>query len=223
MMSTLLSIPLFQGLTKDELINLLEKVRPDFLHFQDEYILHQGDNHLQLLIILKGVVRRELAAADDTYQFRESMEESSIIEISTLFGRNTALRASYYAEGEVSLLAFDKNYLFSVFGHFDIVQLNLLNYFCAHAQTIYERQAARSAGSIKGIFCHFIRNLSESPHGEKQLHITRINLAELLGCNRRRMSEEIAQWEREGLLSLSYGNIVIPDLSRLEATINDDK
>ena len=217
MMSTLLSIPLFQGLTMDELMTLLEQVRPDFLHFEDEYFLRQGERHTQLLYILNGHVIRERKESHGNYLFSEVIEEGSFIEISSLFGRDISLRASYGAKGEVTLLAFDKSYMFNVFGRFSIVQLNLLNLYCAHSQALLENHIPPLGDDIRTRFCHLVRNLCESPFGEKQLKITRVNLARLLGCNCRRMSEEITCWQRAGLVSLTYGGLDIPDLNRLLA------
>ena len=216
MMSQLLSMPLFQGLTMDELMKLLEQVRPDFLHFEDDYIQRSGERHNRLLYILRGKVIRELPGPGNRYLFTEVLDESTFIEISSLFGRNTTLRASYRAVGEAVLLAFDKSYMFNVFGQFSIVQLNILNLYCAYAQSLLERQSLPIGDDIHTLFCHFVRSLCENPRGEKQLKMTRDDLALQLGCNRRRMSELIVSWQKAGLVNLSYSQIAIPDLKRLQ-------
>ena len=216
MMSQLLSMPLFQGLTMDELMKLLEQVRPDFLHFEDAYIQRSGERHNRLLYILRGNVVRELSGPGGRFLFTEVLDESTFIEISSLFGRDTSLRASYRAVGEAVLLAFDKSYMFNVFGHFSIVQLNILNLYCAYSQSLLERQSMPIGDEIHTLFCHFIRSLCENPRGEKQLKMTRNDLALQLGCNRRRMSELIVSWQKAGLVDLSYSHISIPDLIRLQ-------
>lgn len=216
MMSQLLSMPLFQGLTMDELMKLLEQVRPDFLHFEDAYIQRSGERHNRLLYILRGNVVRELSGPGGRFLFTEVLDESTFIEISSLFGRDTSLRASYRAVGEAVLLAFDKSYMFNVFGHFSIVQLNILNLYCAYSQSLLERQSMPIGDEIHTLFCHFIRSLCENPRGEKQLKMTRNDLALQLGCNRRRMSELIVSWQKAGLVDLSYSQISIPDLKRLQ-------
>ena len=216
MMSQLLSMPLFQGLTMDELMKLLEQVRPDFLHFEDAYIQRSGERHNRLLYILRGNVVRELSDPGGRFLFTEVLDESTFIEISSLFGRDTSLRASYRAVGEAVLLAFDKSYMFNVFGHFSIVQLNILNLYCAYSQSLLERQSMPIGDEIHTLFCHFIRSLCENPRGEKQLKMTRNDLALQLGCNRRRMSELIVSWQKAGLVDLSYSQISIPDLIRLQ-------
>jgi len=217
MMSTLLSIPLFQGLTMDELLRLLEQVRPDFLHFADsDCIARQGERHSRLLYSLQGSVVREHAVQGGRLRLTETMAEGHFIELTSLFGRDTSLRAGYRAKGDVTLLAFDKEYMFSVFGHFSIVQLNLLNLFCAQSQAALDRLNAPMRGDgLLPLFYRFVANLCETPWGEKMLDVTRVELARLMGCNRRRLSDRVAGWEARGLISIAYGRIVIPDMQRL--------
>lgn len=217
MMSTLLSIPLFQGLTMDELLRLLEQVKPDFPHYEDgDYIVRQGERHRQLLYVLSGTVVREHAVQSGSLRFTERLAAGHFIELTSLFGRDASLRASYRAEGDVALLAFDKEYMFNVFGRFSIVQLNLLNLICAQSQSAIDRLTAPLRGEgIMPQFCRFVTNLCESTWGEKQLDVTRVELARLLGCNSRRLSDEMAGWEARGLITIAYGRIIIPDMKRL--------
>ena len=84
MMSTLLSMPLFQGLTMDELMKVLAQVRPDFLHFKDSTILRQGEPHTRLLYVLRGSVVREMSATQGRYSISEVIDEQTFIEISSL-------------------------------------------------------------------------------------------------------------------------------------------
>ena len=219
MMSTLLTIPLFQGLTTDELMRLLERVRPDFLHYCDVPIVRQGERHTRLLFVLHGKVLRSMQLPDVPLCFTEELGEPGIIELCSLFGRTTTLPASYYAEGDVTLLAFDKTVLFNTFGHFDIIQLNLLNILCAYTQSYTQKQMSLPSGeNIPQRFCRLIDNLSSNPMGEKRLDITRITLAGLLDCNRRIMSQQLVEWEKAGLIRLSYGGIEIPDYQIVSQT-----
>lgn len=216
MMSTLLSIPLFQGLTMDELLRLLEQVRPDFPHFDDSYIARQGERHRQLLYVLSGTVVREQDIQGGSLRLSERLPAGHFIELASLFGRDTSLRASYRAEGDVALLAFDKEFMFNVFGRFSIVQLNLLNLICAQSQSALDRLTAPVRGEgILPRFCRFVANLCETTWGEKQLDVTRVELARLMGCNPRRLSDEMAGWEARGLIIIAYSRIIIPDMQRL--------
>lgn len=219
MMSTLLTTPLFQGLTTDELMQLLERVSPDFLHYCDEPIVRQGEHHTRLLYVLHGTVHRSMQLPDIPFCFTEELGEPGIIEFSSLFGRTTILPASYYAVGDVTLLAFDKTVLFNTFGHFDIIQLNLLNILCSYIQAYTRKQMSLPSGeNIPQRFCRLIDNLSLKPTGAKRLDIARTTLAAVLDCNRRTMSQQLVEWEKAGLLKLSYASIEIPEYQIVSQT-----
>lgn len=219
MMSLLLSLPLFQGLTLDQLMHILEKAPLDFINLSDGRFVRQGERHDKVSFILKGRVERVLTNQQAAYTFAETMEETDIIELCSLFGRNALYGADYWAKGEVTLLSFDKRYLFTVLNHFDIVQLNLLNLFSARSQSLQQRLLEVSGHSLIGQFCHFINKISDIPRGRKELEMTRVDLANLLDCSRRRMSEEIVSWEKKGLIEVSYGRLVIPDLRQFTLAV----
>lgn len=217
-MSSLLTLPLFQGLTKEQLMNLLEKAIPEFISVTDEPILRRGDRHDRILLILKGRVTRSYTGPSRC-TLRELLCEGDIIEFTSLFGKSTRVLADYSAEGEVCLLAFDKRYMFTVFNRFDIIQLNMLNLYCAHAQALHSKLTAAVGNSLASRFCHLVDTLSDNSYGPKQLIVPRTRLAELFGCSRRPMSAQIVAWENAGLVKVAYGQILIPDLSHLRQVL----
>ena len=219
MMSTLLTLPLFQGLTLEQLVLLLEKAVPEFIYLTDEPILLHGERHNRILLILNGNVLRHYTHPQGGCSLRETMHEGDIIELTSLFGKSTQLKADYAAQGEVTLLAFDKRYLFTVFNRFDIIQMNLLNLCCARSQTLQDKLTSSVGGTLGERFCHLVDTLSDSPSGAKELTVSRVRLAELLGVSRRPMSAEISTWEEAGLVSSSYAQIFIPDLPHLRQAL----
>lgn len=212
MTSTLLSLPLFQGLTMDQMMSILEKVRIDFVSPKDEDFLHRGERQEKILFILKGDVVREMTDPSGRCVLQEHLYAPSLIEFSALFGRDVIAKASYRANGEVTLLSFDKHYMFDIFNHFKVVQMNMLNLLCARIQTLQDKLLQDRGSTIAASFLRMVNSLSESSVGEKQLIVTRVDLADMIGCSRRHMSEEIVKWEEQGLIQIAYGRIIIPDL-----------
>lgn len=212
MMSILLTLPLFQGLTLEQLMLVLEKAVPEFLNLSDEPIMFSGDRHSRILLILKGTVMRRYTEPQGLCTLRETLREGDIIEFTSLFGKTTFVTADYYAEGDVTLLAFDKQYLFTVFNRFEVIQMNLLNLFCARAQALQAKHTPQVGRTIAERFLHLIDDLADTPYGKKELAVSRTDLATLLDLSRRPMSAEMVVWEQAGLVQLSYAQIVIPDL-----------
>lgn len=218
MTSTLLSLSLFQGLTREELMDILTKTRLEFVNLKDSYVLRQGDRHEQVFFIISGNVVREYKDPEGRFTFCEPVC-GDIIEASSLFGRDTTLRASYRAEGNVTLMKFDKRYLFNVFNHFAIVQLNILNSLCASTQASEEKTFISSGKNIGTSLYQFVTGLSLYHEGAKTLEITRVDLADLLGCNRRAMSDLMTQWDERGIIVIGYRQFIIPSLETLKKII----
>ena len=215
MMSMLLTLPLFCGLTMEQLMSLLEKAVPEFITLTDVPILRRGERHSRLLFILQGTVTRQYTDPSGRCTLCEPLHEGDIVEFASLFGRGVLALADYYAEGEVRLLAFDKQYLFSVFNRYDIVQMNILNLCCAHADVLHAKLTTFPGDALERRFCHLVEAFSVTTHNPKRLKVPRTQLAELLGCSRRPMSERIAAWEKEGLVQTAYGEIIITNLHAL--------
>lgn len=217
MMSTLLQLPLFQGLTVNQLMDILEKVRPDFFTVTDGYVARQRDKHDQMLFLLKGRLWREYRDPSGRFTFTESLDSTRLLEAGSMFGRMAEYEASYRADGRASLLAFNKKYMFSVFNRFDIVQLNMLNLLSAHAQAIQDKLRDTLGGDDVTCFRTFINNLSEVHTGAKRLEATRHELAMMFGCSQRRLSDHIVAWAKAGLLDAAYSCITIHDLTQFNA------
>lgn len=223
MMSILLQLPLFQGLTLDHLLRVLEKVRPNFTHATGECFIKQGSHHDQMMYVLNGTVQREHKDKTGRLTFCETLQGTRLIEPDTMFGRMAEYEASYHAVGHVSMLWLDKKCLFTIFNHFDVVQLNILNLLSAQSQTQSDKVACPISGIPIKDFYSLVWKNSLVPSGAKEITCNRHVLAELLGCSRRRLSEEIVEYETKGLLATTYGGIIIPDLARFGAEVENEK
>ena len=112
MYDTLLELPLFQGLTKENITSIIEKVKMGFHTFEHKQnIASQGDKCNSLIFILDGNVA--ITSTDEKYNFRIEEEISGpyIIEPYSLFGMHTKYHASYSAINEVETLNIDKSYI----------------------------------------------------------------------------------------------------------------
>ena len=71
MYDTLLELPLFQGLTKENITSIIEKVKMGFHKYEDrETIVSQNDRCNRLIFILDGKV--EITINDEKHNFHYS-------------------------------------------------------------------------------------------------------------------------------------------------------
>ena len=90
MYDTLLQLPLFQGLCKNDFTNIIGKVKLHFRKYNaDDIIVEQGAPCTQLIFLLNGEMISQ--ATDDQYPYSlvETLGSPFVIETYSLFGMKT--------------------------------------------------------------------------------------------------------------------------------------
>ena len=110
MYDNLLLLPLFQGLSKNDMTTIIEKVKLHFLTYQKgETILQQGEPCNQLCFLLNGEVMVQTKDAHNDFSLSEILKEPYIIEPQSVFGTidekfmNFIAHRSQLQEGEKRL------------------------------------------------------------------------------------------------------------------------
>ena len=105
MYDTLLQLPLFQGLSKNDITDILSKVKFHFKKYETgEYIFRQGDICTEVGFLLSGTLIAETVSNNHSYMFCEALSTACVIELYSLFGIRPSFQASYRAVSEVSVL-----------------------------------------------------------------------------------------------------------------------
>ena len=72
MYENLLSLPYFQGMSKDDITTMLDKVVFEFIKYNDgETICHRGDDCNEFLILTQGTLQAVSEAPDKSYKITE--------------------------------------------------------------------------------------------------------------------------------------------------------
>ena len=115
MYDTLLMLPLFQGMSQADLTRIIEKVKFDFVKFEDrEVIFRQGERCDKLVFLLSGELLSEAVAPCGLFTLEERLDRPVMVELHSLFGSDTTYKSTYTACGEVAMLMIDKSYVFKL-------------------------------------------------------------------------------------------------------------
>ena len=213
MYDKLLKLPLFQGLSKNDLTVILEKVKVEFRSYSPkEYIIKQQTPCTELVFLLDGKVRA--CVTDTTYKFSlcEEICEQLIIEPYSLFGMRPFFTATYRAETEVNTLVLKKEYILPLLCKYDIFNLNYINLLSNRAQTMQQKLWNTHIGSTLEKIINFLALRCMLPYGMKELSITMEDLANLLDDTRINVSRALNKLQELGYISLSRKAIKINDL-----------
>ena len=135
MYETIMDLPLFKGIGEDQLSQMLEKTKMEFLKFEDgEVICRMDENVESLNFILNGRVKLTYRMNNFPIEIDEIRNKNSVIGALHLFGMNTSYNSVSTAIGKVSIMRIGKSQYMNILKSDSIYMLNFLNYLSAAAQ-----------------------------------------------------------------------------------------
>lgn len=216
MYETLLQLPLFQGLSKNDITDIFTKVK---FHFQKytagEYLYKQDDRCCEVCFIISGTVMTETVSRNRTYTFCEVLPTPSVIELYSLFGISPTYQASYRALTETSTLTINKQYLLEQLNNYIPCGFNFSNIICTRGQYLYQRIWSDTIGDLRTRFIQFVLQRSNRPAGQKIIRIKMEDLASLLIDRRINVSRMLNELQNNGLIKLRRKEIEIPAFEEL--------
>lgn len=217
MYDTLLQLPLFQGLAKNDFTSILDKVKIHFLKRKaGDTVALGGEDCCELVFLLNGSLVSKTSDRDELYTFYEAINAPFLIEPYSLFGWSTKYVSTYTALTACNLVTIEKAYLLSELNNYEIIRLNYLNILSNRAQNLHDRLWTNLPESLHDRIVEFILLHSYVPGGEKRLKIKMDDLAKLLSSTRIRVSKALNEMQDKHWLTLHRGEIRIPDISLLK-------
>lgn len=224
MYDNLLLLPLFQGLSKNDLTTIIEKVKFHFQHYKEgETFIRQGEKCQQLCFLLSGEIEVHTASPRHAFSLSEVIEGPYIIEPQSLFGMQTCYTATYRAHSPISVLTIDKCYLFSELNNYEIFRLNYLNILSNRAQLAYQKLWHTHIGTLNEKFTNFIGLRCQKMTGEKTLYTTMEELAFLIDETRINLSRLLNQLQQQGLVKLRRKEIYIPNFEEMTEYLKENQ
>jgi CRP-like cAMP-binding protein len=216
MYETLLSLPLFQGMSQADFNSLLQKIRLDFVRYADgDVIIEKGDRCGSLAFLINGTVESSRSGMDGNFTFSEQIDAPCLIEPYSMFGRAGSYQRTYKAKESCSFLMVDKQYIYTELGKYNICRMNLLNILSGRVQQLDAHIWSLDGMALRERIIRFIKGLSDIQSGQKRLAIKMNDLATLMDATRLNVSRELNALESEGLISLRRKEILIPALENL--------
>lgn len=216
MYENLLCLPYFQGMSKDDITAILDKVKLEFFSYGDKEILREcGEECNRFTLLTKGTIISEATAPDGSYKITEEHTAPLALEPYSIFGYSTGYKRRYTSKGECTLLTIDKNYFFSDFSGQNIFMINFMNLISRKVQLLEKSIWEDTPTSIEGRIIKFIEQRCESRQGCKHLYIKMERLAEILCETRLNVSRALNSLQEQGCIVLCRKEIHIPRFEEL--------
>ena len=212
----LMQLPLFQGMSRSELFEVIEQAVFHFRKIGDgKVVAEQGKPCHQLTFLMSGELVSETYIPDSHLTFSETFTPYMAIETHSLFGKTPAYKATYRARGEVSLLSIDKRYAYTLLGNYEVFRINLLSMFGSKVENQHKLLWDIGERELEGRIARFIRSLCTTPQEEKVLKVKMEDLARVLDATRLNVSRILNKWQAEGLITMRRKEFVVHDITRL--------
>lgn len=209
-------LPLFIGMSPDELSHVVEKTKFTFNKVAaGSVIVHEGDPCGRFIFLITGQVLMEARAADNRYTVIEEQKIYDALEPECAFGLSQRFTHTFRAVTDCSFVSFDKNEALHLTAVSLIFRLNVLNLLSTALQKEQRQTWHAATRTTAQRVIRFFNTHCRYPAGRKVFRIKMTTLAEELNCSRLQVSECLNDMKQRRWLSFSRGIITIPALEKL--------
>lgn len=212
----LIELPLFIGISTDELSDIVGQTKFGFHKLAvDRPLVSTDDKCTQLFFLMSGTLRVVSYADNYRYRIEEELSAPAVIQPEHLFGLQQRYTKDFIAHTDCSLLSLDKAEVLRLLDSYLIFRLNLLNSISMQAQRMSRIPWRQQPSEIRQQFVNFLRLRCLTQAGCKVLRIRMEELAKELHQSRLNVSRMLNALQNEGLLTMSRGIIIVPQLETL--------
>lgn len=212
MFDILMDLPLFQGVSREKLSELIEKTPFHFLKFADgDKIIETGDPCTHVRFIISGEARVETTSQMRRVTVSETMSSPSVLGPEYLFGLETHYPFCVRAKGTCGILQITKADYINILMSDKVFLFNVLNILSRKSQKSASNILAISSGSIAERLSYFVLSLTNRGAKEIKLTFKQKDLCTILGTQRSSFIAAITKMKGDGVLDFTMSEITIKD------------
>lgn len=216
MYEKLQQLPLFQGLSINELSYILGRIKLDFnRHDYSSILAVQGDSIKKLSYVLEGMVVVRNKSKNGHFLIEEFINEIHLIEPYNLFGMWQRYDFSYSLESGGYTLDIDKRFFCDIMMEMNVVRMNMLNMMSHRLQNNSISLRQHEPCNVTEKFTRFIRNNCLKLSGKKILYAKMDDIANILSESRLNLSRALNSLADMDIVELRRMEVVIPDITKL--------
>lgn len=207
-----MNLPLFKGLSHEQVSAFLEKTHITFSKYSDnEKIVSAEDRADVVKCVISGKIRvAHRIGKDNTLKITELQHNNNVLGADRLFGMDTTCGFEAYAVGNVSTMEFSKEQYMGLLSSGSIYLLNYLNFLSYRAQIRYSIFETYPEGGLKAICSRLIKAYCSKNSQEISLSFDMNSFAKFCNMDTETLYREMICLENTGIIrrtpldSLSY-------------------
>lgn len=212
MFDTLLELPLFRGVSREKIAEIVGKAKFHFLKYLPGHeFVHKGEACTHLKFILSGDVRVTIDNLDGRFSVSQTLTGPDVLLPDFLFGRATSYPCSGVAVTPTSILQIEKSEYVKILSLDTVFLLNYLNYLSMNAQKAVDGVLALSVGDIESRIAFWIISLTQPSGKDIRMECRHRDLTSVFGVQRSSLVAALTNMKSQGLVDFDGNTIEILD------------
>ncbi|MGM9804508.1 MAG: Crp/Fnr family transcriptional regulator [Muribaculaceae bacterium] len=221
---TLMALPLFQGISRLKLSELVEKVPFHFSKYRDgNPIVKAGDKCNSMLFLVSGQVRIDIPCQNKRIHFIETVTAPNVIGPEYMFGKTTAYPFNVFSHGVCGTLQITKADYVNMLQTDKVFLFNILNMLSRSNQTSTASILSHTKGSICERIAQMVSILAHPDATDLRISFRQKDFSSMLGSQRTSFINALEHMKADGLIDYSLNEIVIKDRNKLLNASNISK
>lgn len=217
MYETIMNLPLFKGLSHEQVSSFLEKTHIKFSKYSDrEKIISAGERVKEIKCLISGQMRLSYNLGNDNcFRLTELRRNHEVLGADRLFGMDTTYGFDAYAVGNVSTMEFSKEQYQNLLNAGSIYLINYLNFLSYGAQVRFNIFSDYPKGGVAVNCARLIRTYCSRNSENITFYFNHQDFAQFCDMDPDSFNREIAYLESSGIIRQIPGGISIVSEERL--------
>lgn len=210
MYEILMGLPLFNGVSRDCISQIIEKYKFHFLKYlPGEQIITAGETCTHIKFIISGRVRSKIENADGRFKVSQTLTAPEVIVPEYLFGRATQYPCAVTAIDDVGILQISKAEYMEILKIDQIFMFNLLNILSMNAQKSIEGILSMTTGNLEERIAFWITALTQTGGTDIVLTCKQRDLYALFGVQRTSFISTLDNMKERGVIDYNSNEIKV--------------
>lgn len=221
MYETLMRMPLFAGVSRQRMSEIIGKYKFHFLKFNPgEKIVTEGDACTHLKSVIAGNVRVTVKSLDQRFQVAQTLSAPDLIAPEFFFGKTTTYPATVEAIDSTGILQLDKTDFLNIINSDPVFLFNYLNILSVNAQRSIEGVLALTSGSLEKRIAYWIVALTQTNGKDITLQCRQRDMYTVFGVPRQSLISALDRMSHDGIITYTSGEIKVLDRRLLIAILS---
>lgn len=216
MYELLMGLPLFSGVTKERMLEVVGKTKFHFLKYSaGETIVLPGQTCTHLKFIISGSVKSSITNADGRFVVTQTLTAPAVIAPEYIFGRVTIYPCKVVTLETSSILQIEKSEYIKILNSDPIFLFNFLNQLSMSAQKAVDGVLAVATGNLEERIAFWIVALTQRGASDITLSCRQRDLYSLFGVQRSSFIATLDSLKERGIIDYNQNEIRINDRAEL--------